>query len=183
MSHVQICCDSIVRWTAAYNKVFSEISNEQFNWKPKADDWSIAECIDHVQLTNSSYIEQLNAIINGQYKRPFASRIPFVPQLFGKMISSFVEPTGKKKTKTFSSVEPTQSKYEKTELLNTFNKTQTTIRELVIQLDETMIGQYYMASPAGGAITYPLKHLLSIIPAHDERHFHQAERLLKEQIG
>jgi uncharacterized damage-inducible protein DinB len=170
-------------WTTAYNNAFSDVTNEQFNWKPKADVWSIAECIEHVRKTNANYVDQLNAILNGRYKRPLGSRFPFAPQLFGKMISAFVEPTGRKKTKTFSALEPTQSNYDKVELMSQFKETQSTVHRLLSQFDEADYHRYYIVSPAGKAITYSLRNFLLLIAAHDQRHFHQAERILKEQLS
>lgn len=34
---------------------FSNISSEQLNWKPSAESWSIAQCLDHLIIADSSY--------------------------------------------------------------------------------------------------------------------------------
>ena len=41
--------------TAAVQAEFSGLDNTQLNRKPVADKWSIAQCLDHLVVSNDSY--------------------------------------------------------------------------------------------------------------------------------
>ena len=34
---------------------FGSLSGEQLNWKPAADSWSVAQCLDHLIRTNEQF--------------------------------------------------------------------------------------------------------------------------------
>src|SRR5215510_4453254 len=84
----------------AKNKVVAEFSNlttEQFNWKPFPDSWSIAQCLHHLIVSDSSYFPDLKKIINGSYKMSFWQRYsPFSKKLGQKLKKQLREQVTKK---------------------------------------------------------------------------------------
>src|SRR6186997_2130967 len=50
---------------------FSKISLEQLNWKPSAQVWSIAQCLEHLIKADSSYFSDLKKIAEGTYEMKF----------------------------------------------------------------------------------------------------------------
>ena len=37
---------------------FKTLSESQINWKPSPENWSIAECVDHLIVTNKLYLKE-----------------------------------------------------------------------------------------------------------------------------
>ena len=37
---------------------FKILSEDQINWKPSQEKWSIAECVDHLVVTNKLYLKE-----------------------------------------------------------------------------------------------------------------------------
>ncbi|MCH8569385.1 MAG: DinB family protein [Balneolales bacterium] len=45
--------EDIERCKLEVRKLATGLSNEQFNWKPSAKSWSIAECVSHLNIIGS----------------------------------------------------------------------------------------------------------------------------------
>lgn len=165
---------------ASYRAEFSALTAEQLNWKESEKSWSVAECIDHIITTNTTYFPQLESLVSGNYSRPFGSRIPFFSKLFGGMIKKFVEPTIQKKSATIPAFRPQSSTFSYDELIQNFTETQNKLASYIARLDGFDLKKHYMVSPAGGAITYSLEDLLIIILSHDERHLNQARAVMEK---
>src|SRR5215470_3108285 len=48
---------------ASYGTLLQNCSSEQLNWRPAADAWSVAQCIQHVTRVNSVYLVPIKAAI------------------------------------------------------------------------------------------------------------------------
>lgn len=78
MKDEKFISERIARGKQALQKVESELSNltyEQFNWKPSATGWSVAECLEHLRMADSCYFNDLEAIGKGSYQITFGKSI------------------------------------------------------------------------------------------------------------
>jgi hypothetical protein len=41
---------------------FGRLSAQQLNWKPGADQWSVAQCFDHLVVTSGAYFPILDKV-------------------------------------------------------------------------------------------------------------------------
>src|SRR2546422_361318 len=80
-------------------EIFGHLNKEQLNWKPNADQWSVAQCFDHLIVINSGNFPRIKKIENGNYKPSFKERLPLLPRVFGSMILKAVQPKAKHKFK------------------------------------------------------------------------------------
>jgi uncharacterized damage-inducible protein DinB len=46
---------------------FQTLSEEQFNWKPNTKSWSIAQCLDHLIVSNEKYFPVFEAVFAERY--------------------------------------------------------------------------------------------------------------------
>src|SRR6185295_11944976 len=90
-------------------KNFGRLSKEQLNWKPNADQWSVAQCFEHLIVINSSYFPRMEKIANGEYKPSLQERLPLLPRFFGSMIHKVVQPQAKRKFKADARFQPANS--------------------------------------------------------------------------
>jgi hypothetical protein len=95
--------------TQEFVKHFGTLTDEQLNYKPNPNSWSIAQNIDHLITINESYFPSLMSLRNGDYRLPFMAKIGFMVSLFGKMILKSVNPDRQKKITTFPIWEPQSS--------------------------------------------------------------------------
>lgn len=172
-------------WTAEINKVTSDfrkafelLTDEQMNWKPSKQTWSIAQNMDHLIVINESYFPALNSIREGTYKTPFIGKFDLITIFFGKTLLKAVQPDRKKKTKTFPIWEPTQGEIL-TDILEKFEKHQEELKLQINNSENLLNKETVISSPANRNIVYKIEIAFDIIVAHELRHFEQAKEVLK----
>jgi DinB superfamily len=155
---------------------FGALTPDQLNWKPLPTSWSIAQCLDHLMVSNSLYFNDFEAIAKGTHKRPFWSYIPGMTNMTGNFLLKSVLP-GSTKIKTPKVFEPVQSNLPADVVQQFISNQQAIILHLksLQNADET---HTILASPALGLFTYTLKKCMEILTAHEVRHLLQAERVL-----
>src|SRR5262249_7310486 len=90
-------------------KSFGQLNAQQLNWKPSANQWSVAQCLDHLIVINSTYFPVLQKIARDGYKPSLRQRLPLLSRFFGWMVLKVVSPETKSKFKTARHVEPSSS--------------------------------------------------------------------------
>jgi len=170
--------EQINKTTNDFKKTFESLTDDQMNWKPNKQTWSIAQNIDHLIVINKSYFPILNSIRQGNYKTPFIGKFNFITNFLGKSLLKAVQPTTKKKTKTFPIWEPTQNT-ELTDILNEFEKHQEDLKLQIENSGDLLKKETVISSPANKNIVYKLKTAFDIIVTHEQRHLEQAKEVLK----
>jgi hypothetical protein len=156
---------------------FKSLSENQINWKPSAESWSIAECVDHLIVTNKLYFNEFEKQFAEKQIKTDYSKAPVKHKWLGKFIIESVNPANIKKVKTFPVFMPSRSKHSK-DIFNSFNEVQNGLINLVSTAMNLDLNKYVMSSPAAKIIKENFCDVLEIIHLHDRRHFNQAERLL-----
>ena len=168
--------------TNDFRQTFGSLTDEQLNWKPNEQTWSIAQNIDHLIVINESYYPIINAVKNGTYKKPFLGKFGFIVWFLGKALLSAVQPDRKKKSKTFPIWEPNQSTML-TGILEKFEKHHEMLKQQIEDSEALLVRGAVISSPASNNIVYKLETAFDIIVAHEQRHFEQAKELLKMLPG
>lgn len=166
----------IDRLTGKFLNSFSPLSEEELNWKPSAETWSIAENMEHLIILNESYFPIFDRLHKGNYKLPFVARFGFVVKFFGNLILKSVEPDRNKKMKTFPIWEPKKSNFPK-EILNRFEAHQQKLKEEFLKVQEHTKENAVISSPANKNIVYKLETAFEILTTHEERHYNQANEV------
>ena len=161
----------------AYRSAFGQLDEGALNWKPSAKDWSVGQCIDHVIVTNQIYKPIFDRVISGDRRKRLFERFTPAADFFGDFLLKIVSPTNARKTKTMPVFEPATSDVP-ADIVEQFASHQEVLIGWYRQLEDADLRQV-VTSPASGAIIYRLEKVLEILPAHEERHFLQAGRLLR----
>lgn len=158
-------------------KIFTSYSNEQLNWKPAEDSWSIAECIAHLSVTNRLYFNEFEKQFSQKQFTTDCSKTLAKHKLISKFIIKSVDPSNLKKVNTFPVFKPAQSNYSK-DILEKFSDEQKSFINLLRSSNNRNLNKYIMSSPASKLIKENFCDVLEIIRLHDRRHFNQAQSLL-----
>src|SRR5438034_10484629 len=78
---------------------FGDLTAQQLNWKPSADQWSVAQCFDHLVRANEAYFPIFEKVLRGEKKNTFWERLPWLPAFWGKMLIKAVAPESARKLK------------------------------------------------------------------------------------
>jgi len=161
-------------------KSFPQLSENQLNWKPNPDSWSVGECISHLVNSNSLYITKLEKILSSLPSRS-PEDISYKQSFMGKLIAKAVNSANAKKSKTIKVFFPEKSVIQKTIVEDYINSSEKFI-ELVSKMHSIDLKKIKLSSPVNILIRLNLGDPLIIIPKHDERHLNRAEKLksLKE---
>lgn len=155
---------------------FGSLSNEQLNWKPDAESWSIAQCLDHIVVTDTLYFPVFEAIREGRYKMNFWQKWSPFSGMFGRMLVGQLAEVATKKFKSPPSFRPDSNPIGQ-EVITRFSKHQDTLIEFIKDLQPGQADKIRISSPASGAVTYSLSHALQMLTQHQYRHLNQAVRV------
>jgi hypothetical protein len=162
--------------TAEVESRFSNLSTEQLNWKPNESEWSVAQCLEHLIVSNAGYFPIVERITRGEHRPSLKERLPLLPRLFGAVVLRAVQPQTKQKLKARINFQPSRSEIgpdivtkfqgQQQELIDHMNRTKD------LDLKDTII-----TSPVLSIATYSLLDAYRIIVAHEQRHLAQARRV------
>ncbi len=155
---------------------FKSLTEDQINWRPDTGCWSIAECIDHLLVTNRLYLTEFEKQLDEKQIKTDYSKTEVKHKWLSKFIIKSVDPLNIKKTKTFHVFMPSMSLYTKN-VFDHFYEVETNLVNLVSSAKDLDFNKYVMSSPAAKIIKENFCDVLEIIRLHDRRHFNQAEKL------
>jgi len=156
--------------------VFGPLSREQLNWKRQADQWSVAQCFDHLIKINTAYFPQLRRIEDGAYAPSWRDRVPWLGRFFGSMILRAVQPESRRKFKAAKHVEPSTSAIDEG-IIARFTAHQ---REVIQHMTLTAgrdLSAIMVTSAVAPVAFYSALDAFRILVAHERRHMAQAERV------
>jgi len=168
---------SINNTTQKVSQNFSLLTNEQLNWKPDVSKWSIAQCLDHLIVSNSSYFPTFDKLINKTYQLPLLQKLNPFNKLFGPIMVRYLGPQSKQKLKNPKIFTPSTSTQPST-IIDDFSKHQEILINYFNQLNFLDKDKIVITSPASSFITYSLHHAMQIITVHEQRHINQAKNVL-----
>jgi hypothetical protein len=160
-------------------RVFGGLRAEQLNWKPNEKSWSIAQCLEHLIITNELEFPAIENALKENYKNPFWSKIPFLSDVCGKAAIYLFKPQNPRKFKAPKSFQPSQSQISET-IVPEFVAHQQELVEIFERSRDLDLRKTKIISPISDFITYSLKDAFQVLTVHEQRHFQQAERVLKE---
>ena len=61
---------------------FGDLAVQQLNWKPGADQWSVAQCFEHLVTANAAFFPIFEKVLSGEKKNTFWERLPWLPAIW-----------------------------------------------------------------------------------------------------
>ena len=155
---------------------FGGLSNEQLNWKLNEKEWSIAQCLEHLVVTNDLYFENIQKVADGTHSNNFYSKVPLATGLVGWGMKKVLSPDFRPKVKTLKMFEPAQSQVS-ANILEDFEKNQKRFVSLMEATEGMDVERIKIAEPIGAAVNLKLIDAFEILLVHEKRHFNQAKRV------
>ena len=154
---------------------FGKLSADQLNWKPSASEWSVAQCLEHLIVSNTSYFPIVERIARGEYRPSFHERLPLLPRFFGSMVLRVVQPKSQRKFKAAANFDPTRSEVPP-DVIARFKTQQDKLIDYMNNTKDVDLNKI-ITSPVASIATYSLLDGYKIIVAHEQRHLAQAQRV------
>jgi len=159
---------------------FGRLTNEQLNWKPSPDEWSVAQCLDHLVVSNEEFFPLIDKIKRGAHKPSLKERVPILPRVFGSLVLNAVKPEGQRKLKAAKPFQPSTSKIG-ADIVSRFENQQEEIAKQMKATENFDLRKIIVTSPIASFVTYSVFDAYRIIVAHDQRHVAQAKRVMARE--
>lgn len=152
------------------------LSEAEVNWRPTQAHWSIAECLDHLTVTNRELMERIEGAMSDARSRGLTGRGPFRYGLIGNMIVRSMEPPAKMKFKapTIFKPRPEQSLEA---VARDFFAVQDELLRLINDANGLNLARIKVASPVTKLIKLSLGQSFGLIATHNRRHLWQARQV------
>jgi hypothetical protein len=160
--------------------LFGQLTREQLNWKPAANSWTVAQCLDHLISANLKYDPVIDRLLKGEYTQNFLHRMPVLPSFWGGMLIKMVSPESKRKLRAPGAAQPSSSSIDP-QIVERFVAHQRETLAKMKALEHLGPAGIIITSPFASVVVYSLLDAFRVIVAHERRHFAQAQRVTQAE--
>ncbi len=167
-----------------FSRLVYGLTDAQFNWRPEAERWSAAECIDHCVIVGTLMNRNIDDAIVRAKERNLRSGGPFKYGAFGNFFVKVVGPSDKARKRKFKAPKaytPT-SNHSIGRLNEAFEKLQSDFADRLARADGLDLARIKVPSAKGGVgglIRLSLGQWFALLANHQDRHLAQARDVRK----
>jgi DinB superfamily len=159
------------------HEMATPLTAQLWSTRPTVNEWSVAECLIHLNLTSRSFLPLIRGAIRQGRDLKLLGSGPYRRDVVGWFVYWITKPPVRFRIKTTApfvppGVDPKES------VLDTFNMLQEQLAGCVREADGLDLGRLRITSPFDSRLKYNLYSCLRIIPAHQRQHLVQAERVI-----
>lgn len=162
----------------------ARLSDAKWAARPAVNEWSVAECIAHLNLTSAAMLPRMRAAFDEAKRLPPVGDRAFKGSLFGRLLARMVGPVPKilgvrlGRTKTPAAFVP-GSELPRAQVVSEFRRWQAEELALIWSVEDLPIDLVTIESPFVAGARYDGFSSLWIVVQHELRHIVQAERALE----
>lgn len=158
------------------------LNGQQLNWKPAADKWSIAQCLDHLAVSSEKFEPYIAATMaRGREKWPVSGAVAYRPTWLGGWLVKQLLPANTRKAPAPKVFRPPESSAIHG-ALDRFLERQDAFLRFVRDAVGIDYNKTRLRSPVTPLIRYSLADAFVITTVHGQRHLAQAHRV-RETAG
>ncbi len=148
----------------------------QFNWRPSAGSWSMAECLLHLNMVRDRCVHTLETTLADARARGRVGHGPFGYGWLGKWIMAHTEPPSKHKYRAPRAFTPAHGQ-PITAVLPTFRHLQEQLSRQLEQASGLDLSHIRVPAPEARLLRFNLQLTFAWIAAHERRHLWQARQV------
>ena len=152
------------------------LSDVQFNWPPGQGRWSIAQCLNHLNVGDTLVLPAFDQAIAAGRAAGKTSAGPFHYGWFSRLMISQMEPPPKWRMKT-PLKKSAGTTHRLADVVPEFARVREQLAERVRQSDGLDLARIRTISPVNRLVRLPLGAYFEFILAHDRRHLWQARQV------
>lgn len=157
-------------------ETFGALSVDQLNWKPGEKSWSIAQCLDHLILTNEQFYPEFEMLASGNRKNTFWQDYSPFTGFFGRfLVKAVTEDAKKAKAPSRKIVPPSDLPAD---IVAKFEQNIVDVCVRVSAIAAADREKVVVTSPFLSVMTYKLDDAYTVLVEHTKRHIRQAKRVM-----
>ena len=153
------------------------LSDAQFTWRPAPNAWSIALCIDHLNVTARLSLPMLDEGIADAIRQGLYGEGPFQYWWLARMFVRLQEPPLRFRLKAPAVFQPPPGRTRQ-EIMAAFRAYQVQYIDRLRQANGLDLARARARSAAASWISMPLGSGFAVMAAHERRHLWQARRVM-----
>lgn len=163
-----------------YSVLYNRCSREQLLWRPLQGVWSVAECIEHVALTNSQYLASMRTAVESRGNQQAAGNDIFSPG--GRFSAGFLKRIGPGVTSKFKASGKTRPlSVDPGPAFEELCKGHSEIQEFLHGTTRVDLNRIRFKNPFIPVLRFTVATGLLVMAAHERRHLLQAERVTRAE--
>ncbi|MEI7585996.1 DinB family protein [Runella sp.] len=157
---------------------FETLSESQIQWKPAPNQWSVLECLTHLNMVSQYYANQLKFKLE---HTPKNGNLPldFQMSFNGKIMLGFVDPKSARKIPAPSMFKPKPYHLDTPKVLKRYYTILQDLEE-AIQKSNQLDWNTKLQSPFTSLLKFRVGDVLIFTLAHQQRHINQALRVIQQ---
>ena len=152
-------------------KIEGELTYSQLCWRPSEGEWSIAQIVEHLLLTDAPCVEPFSRLLATAPRGQARWR----PTIIGRLITKAVEPRTRRKTRAGKDVLPTPQ--PPAGVIGEYVAIRKRLLELLVQSAEVELNRVKTNYPIRTPLRYNLGDAFMILTRHTQRHLQQINRI------
>ena len=161
---------------------FLALSADDLNWKSHPDKWSIAECLEHLNIYSRHYLTAIEAVIQANAdvsKSDAAFKSGWLGNYFAESMKLQTDGSIKSKMQTPKGFNPANSALNTPEVLQNFLTFQEKTLALLTAAEHVNLGKLRIVTSVSRFVTMKLGDTFRFVIYHNTRHIVQASNVLK----
>ncbi len=156
--------------------VASGLTDSQFNWQPGPGRWSIAQCLNHLNVGVAMVLPAFDRAIAAGRDEGKTSPGPFRYGWFSRLAIASMEPPPRWRMKT-PMKKSAGTTHRAADVLPEFARLRDQLADRVRKADGLDLARIRTISPVNRLVRLPLGAYFHFILAHDRRHLWQARQV------
>jgi hypothetical protein len=156
---------------------FGHLSGEQLNWKPAEKSWSVAQCLDHLILTNREFFLEMDELCAGTRKNSFFENYSPFSGWFGRFLIKAVSEGSKPAKAPSKRIVPPSD--VGADIVDKYCEHQAEMVEKIGKTGNVDWQKTIVTSPFLPVFTYSLADAYVVLVEHSKRHVNQAKRVMQ----
>ena len=152
------------------------LTDNQLNWTPEPGQWSVAQCLDHTNITNDKLSEKIDIAIKSARASGMLSEGPFTYGFVARWFLRLLLPPVKRRFKAPKGAQPGVRRAA-ADVVPKWEKTHHRLTDQLKDSDGIDLARTKVSSPFNNLLKYPLGMAFWIQTAHDRRHLWQARQI------
>ena len=157
------------------------LTDDQFNWRPRPDAWSVAQCVEHLNTTARLYLPQLDEAIANAIRRGTYGEGPFSYNVFGRFFTAVMEPPARFRLRAPKAFHPPPAR-PRSEVMAAFRAYQVQFTDRLRQANGLDLARAKVRSPTTTWLRFSLGSGFALMLAHERRHLWQARNIVAHQM-
>jgi hypothetical protein len=155
----------------------ARVGAERWGTRPARDQWSVAECVVHLNLTSRAFLPLIrDAMLRGR-ARSLLGGGPYRRDIVGWFLCLITEPPVRFRIRTTAPFVP-EGIEPRDRVIEIFDALQDELLACVKEAHGLDLGRLRLASPFDSRLKYNLYSCLRLILAHQRQHLVQAENVV-----